>query len=251
MEMGIGMKIAVRMDDVTPDMNWERFYAFKALLDQYGIRPLIGVVPDNRDENLHCCEENPDFWTYIKELQTQGWVVAMHGFQHIYTTPKGGMFPLNHFSEFAGIPYEKQCEMLCCGKKLLEQKGIDTELFMAPAHSYDRNTLKALTANGFTCMTDGFGRAPYRYKGLTFYPIPFMLERSLRKQKGCTTMVVHTNTMNDRDLIRYERLLAEYKESFVSYGELFQEKTVKRGVLGRAAEYLLAAAKHVLVRIKG
>ena len=46
------MKIAVRLDDITPDMDWERFYRFKALLDKYQIRPLIGVVPDNRDENL-------------------------------------------------------------------------------------------------------------------------------------------------------------------------------------------------------
>lgn len=245
------MKTAIRMDDVTPDMNWERFLAFKALLDQYGICPLIGVVPDNRDENLHCCEEAKDFWTYIRELHKQGWVIAMHGFQHTYTTKKGGLFPLNHFSEFAGISYEKQCEMLRRGKELLKQNGIETELFMAPAHSYDRNTLRALRENGFTCMTDGFGKKPYCYKGLTFYPIPFMLERSLRKQKGCTTMVVHANTISDRDLARYERLFAEHRESFISYGELLLEKPVQRGEIGHAAEYLLAAAKHVLVRIKG
>ena len=29
------MKIAVRLDDITPDMDWERFYVFKALLDKY------------------------------------------------------------------------------------------------------------------------------------------------------------------------------------------------------------------------
>ena len=47
------MKIAVRMDDITPDMDWEKFLAFKEILDTFGIKPLIGVVPDNRDENLH------------------------------------------------------------------------------------------------------------------------------------------------------------------------------------------------------
>ena len=46
------MKIAVRLDDITPDMDWQRFFRFKALLDQYQVKPLIGVVPDNRDENL-------------------------------------------------------------------------------------------------------------------------------------------------------------------------------------------------------
>ncbi len=42
------MKIAVRMDDIAPGMDWKKFNDFKELLDEYGIKPLIGVVPDNR-----------------------------------------------------------------------------------------------------------------------------------------------------------------------------------------------------------
>ena len=49
----MSMKIAIRMDDITPDMNWENFLRFKRLCDQHQIKPLIGVVPDNQDENLH------------------------------------------------------------------------------------------------------------------------------------------------------------------------------------------------------
>ena len=44
------MKIAVRLDDITPDMDWEGFLRFKALLDRYQVKPLIGVIPQNRDE---------------------------------------------------------------------------------------------------------------------------------------------------------------------------------------------------------
>ena len=50
--MFISMKVAVRLDDITPDMDWERFLKFKELLDRYQVKPLIGVVPENRDENL-------------------------------------------------------------------------------------------------------------------------------------------------------------------------------------------------------
>lgn len=245
------MKTAIRMDDITPDMDWERFRAFKALLDRYEIRPLIGVVPENQDENLHCGEAAPDFWEYVKELQEQGWTVAMHGFRHIYTTKKGGLFPLNHFSEFAGVSYEEQSRMLREGRAILEKNGVFTDLFMTPAHSYDRNTLKALAENGFVRMTDGFGSRPYRYKGLTFYPIPFMLERSFRKKKGFTTMVVHANTMTKKDLARYERMLEEHRESMISYECMLQESPVSRGFFGHAWEYLLAAAKHVLVKLRG
>ena len=47
-------KIAVRMDDITPDMNWDNFYFFQELFRETGITPLLGVVPDNRDPKLIC-----------------------------------------------------------------------------------------------------------------------------------------------------------------------------------------------------
>ena len=101
------MNIAIRMDDITPDMDWAKFLRFKELCDLYQVKPLIGVVPENMDENLHIDEPGNapirDFWGYIRELQKEGWSVAQHGVTHIYTTKKMGCFPLNRFSEFAGI----------------------------------------------------------------------------------------------------------------------------------------------------
>lgn len=245
------MKIAIRMDDITPDMDWEKFLAFKEILDEYGIRPLIGVVPDNRDENLHKAKAAGDFWEYVKELQEDGWSVALHGYQHIYTTKKGGMFPLNHFSEFAGLAFSKQKEMLAKGTATLKQYGIQTDIFMAPAHSYDKNTLMALKELGYHKMTDGFGRRPYRWKGMTFYPISFFMSRSLKKKKGITTMVVHTNSIDDEGMERYRRLFSEYQGSFVSYDTYLQEKSVGRGFWGHMAEYMLACFKHSIVKLKG
>ena len=46
------MKIAIRLDDITPDMDKKSFERFKALLDKYKVKPLIGVVPDNKDPQL-------------------------------------------------------------------------------------------------------------------------------------------------------------------------------------------------------
>ena len=245
------MKIAVRMDDITPDMDWERFLAFKEILDAAGIRPLIGVVPDNKDENLHRAKAAGDFWEYIKDLQESGWSIALHGWQHIYTTKKGGLFPLNRFSEFAGVPYEKQKEMLANGTEILRQHGIVTDIFMAPAHSYDKNTLLALKELGYTRMTDGFGKKPYRWKGLTFYPISFMMSRSLKKKRGYTTMVIHANEIDEEGMARYRKMFAEHKDKFISYHEYLQQKSVKRGGLGRCREYVLANVKRWLVKLKG
>lgn len=248
------MKTTVRMDDITPDMDWEKFLEFKALLDKHRIRPLIGVVPDNRDENLNRGankgkerEKIGDFWEYIRALQNEGWVIAMHGFRHVYTQKRGGMFPLNHFSEFAGLAYRQQLAMLEEGKAILESHGIKTDIFMAPAHSYDRNTLKALQKLGFTKMTDGFGSRPYVWKGMRFYPISFRLESSLKKKNGMTTIVIHTNTMGRKDMEKYGAIFE--KNQMISYGDYLKEGAAKRSLPCQWAEYCMATAKHILVKM--
>ncbi len=246
------MKIAVRLDDITPDMDWERFFEFKKLLDRYQVKPLIGVVPDNKDENLKGSDKGKpeDFWAYVHELQEQGWVVAMHGYQHIYTTRKGGLLPLNDFSEFAGISYEKQRQMLEKGKLILKKKGIETNLFMAPAHSYDKNTLRALKDTGFRALTDGFGNCPYEYRGFTFYPISFRLSDTLKRKNGYSTMVVHTGTNTRQDMEQYERYFERDDVEWISYEEYLGVNAVKRGIAGRYKEFLMAKGKFWLVRLR-
>ncbi|MDE6748839.1 MAG: DUF2334 domain-containing protein [Lachnospiraceae bacterium] len=244
------MQIAIRMDDITPDMDWERFRAFKEILDKLNIKPLIGVVPDNRDDNLHRSNAADDFWSYIKELQDNGWCVALHGYQHVYTTKRGGLFPLNRFSEFAGISLSEQRMMIQKGTEILKHHGIDTEIFMSPAHSYDRNTLKALKEFGYNKITDGFGRRPYRWQGMTFYPISFMLSRSIKKRSGMTTMVVHTNEINDVKMKSLEELLYEHSDSLISYEDFLKAESVDRGFFGYSAEYLMAIMKRILVKLK-
>lgn len=247
----MGMKIAVRMDDITPDMNWENFRFFQGLFQEVGITPLLGIVPENRDAKLSIEAPHGDFYEFMKKLQAQGYCLAMHGCYHVYTTGRGGLFPLNNYSEFAGISYEKQKELLAVGKARLEEQGIKTDIFMAPAHSYDKYTLRALRELGFTKMTDGFGKAPYRYRGLTFYPISFMLSRSLKQQRGATTMVIHANTVTEQEREKYRKIFREYGQNMISYREYLEMEPEKRGLFGRAAEYLLAKMKHVLVRMHG
>lgn len=246
------MKIAVRLDDITPDMDWERFLKFKKLLDRYQVKPLIGVVPDNKDENLKGSDKGKpeDFWAYLAELKKSGWTIAMHGYQHVYTTKEGGLFPLNDFSEFAGVSYEKQRRMLETGKAILREKGIETDLFMAPAHSYDQNTLRALKDAGFRALTDGFGSCPYQYKGLIFYPISFRISSTLQKKKGYSTMVVHAATNTEQDLERYEGYFQRKDVQWISYEEYLNIPAVKRGLSGRCREFLMAKGKQYLVRIR-
>lgn len=242
------MKIAIRMDDITPDMDWSCFDRFKELLDVYGVAPLIGVVPVNRDPNLMREKAREEFWEQLKELTKNGWVIAQHGYDHVYTTKKGGLFPLNLFSEYAGLSYKEQAEKIAAGKKELESRGIHTDIFMAPAHTFDHNTLKALKDCGFHYLTDGFAKAPYEREGLCFLPISSRKKDCFKAKDGYTTLVVHVNGMKDQEFKWYERMLAEHREKFISYGEFLSAPARKRGFAGNLAEYMEAAAKRLTVR---
>ena len=244
------MRIAVRMDDITPDMNWENFYFFQNLFEETGITPLLGIVPENRDENLKCEAIHKDFYQVMEKLEKKGYSFAMHGCYHLYTTKSGGIFPLNRFSEFAGLSYGKQKEMLVFGKERLEEYGIRTDIFMAPAHSYDKNTLQALKELGFTKMTDGFGKRPYIRNGITFYPISFRLNSSLKRKSGMTTMVIHANTVTEADKERYQKIFRQYGKDMISYSEFLNEQPVKRSVFGKAGEYIAAQVKFLLTKVK-
>lgn len=240
------MKIAIRLDDVTPDMDWARFERFCGMMDARGIRPLLGIVPDHHDPKLRIDPPREDFWDYVKALRDEkGYTLCMHGCHHVYTTDKGGLLPLNRQSEFAGVPYEEQRDLLQKGKRILASHGIETDLFMAPAHTYDLNTLRALKSCGFAGLTDGFGSRPYVYEDLLFYPISWRRSDSLKKTDGYTTFVVHCSAMEESDFASWEKILAE--QEIISYEELLAQDAVRRGAFGRAGEYVMAAAKRALV----
>lgn len=244
------IKIAVRLDDITKDMDWPKFLAFKSILDQHNIKPLIGVVPFNMDTNLQGSEEGrpSDYWEYIKKLKEDGWEIALHGYNHVYTTSKGGCFPLNNFSEYAGVEYDKQLKMLIDGKKELSDHGIETNIFMAPGHSFDKITLKALKEAGFNALTDGFGKNPYIRGGLVFYPISFLWKKTMEMKDGYSTLVVHTATINDISV--YEKYFNNPNIEWINYSDYLSVTAQNRNILGVIKEYIMAAGKGMIGRIR-
>ena len=243
------MKIAIRLDDITPDMDWEKFRRLEMMLDKNQIAPLLGIVPDNQDDNLKRNPAMANFDMQIKKWEAKDWVFAMHGWKHIYTTKKGGMFPLNNFSEFAGVSKEKQREMIYDGKEKLKKMGVVTDIFMAPAHSFDKNTLVSLKEEGFQYITDGFGSMPYEWKELTFLPIAFQKNKDIEKKEGYTTLVFHTNTMNEQDFLNFEKVLQKHKKDFISYKDYLNVPAKKQTLSGRIKEYGMATVKRLLVLV--
>ena len=55
----------VRFDDVCPTMDWETWNKIEKVLVAEGIKPIMAVVPDNKDEKLKFAEENKNFWSKL------------------------------------------------------------------------------------------------------------------------------------------------------------------------------------------
>ena len=84
----------VRFDDICPTMDWESWDKVEKVLISEGIRPILAVVPDNRDENLIFGKENEHFWSKVRTWKKMGWSIAIHGYQHLYQTNDPGLLGL-------------------------------------------------------------------------------------------------------------------------------------------------------------
>lgn len=208
------MQIIIRLDDITPDMDINKFNKVREILDRNGVRPLIGVVPECRDDNLHMGDYNEKFWELVHELLNSGWTVAQHGTYHVYETEDSGILGINPFSEFAGLSYDVQYEKLKAGRDILLSHGIHTDIFMAPGHTYDENTVKAIKELGFSTITDGLYTQCYDYEGIVCVPCRLS---SYSKVSGLDTICLHANLMDDDDFTELEEFISLHNGDFIEF----------------------------------
>lgn len=201
----------VRLDDITPTMDWGRFDALMNLLTNHSIKPLLGVVPDNKDSSLNRQPARPDFWEILREMQDRDRIdIAQHGYQHILV-PRPGAALLKHRtkrknkSEFAGESYHDQVFKISEGNRILRSNGINTSFWMAPNHSFDQSTLRALADLGFTAVTDGLSLYPYLHQGLIF--VPQQTWRPRWMPCGVQTICIHPNEITPQEIKRLRLFL--------------------------------------------
>lgn len=222
-------KILLRFDDICPTMNWEQWDKAKRMMDKAGVTALLGVVPDCTDPDLMIDAPRADFWEYIKELQNQGYTFAMHGYHHQFEIKADGLVTKNKISEFAGLPYEKQLEKIQKGKGFLISYGIVTDVFFAPAHSYDDNTLRALAACGFKYVSDGLSSKPYMRQGVKLLPCRSGGIPRMEKKSGFITAVMHAHEWlreeKQGEFLRFEGLLSDHRDEIVSFDEFCHWKS--------------------------
>ncbi|HHV26591.1 MAG TPA: DUF2334 domain-containing protein [Tissierellia bacterium] len=224
----MGAKYIFRLDDIAENMNWDNYFSLKKIFDNYGVKPIIGVIPNNEDTELldyPRCEFN--FWKEIRELQEMGWSIALHGYNHKYLTNDSGILDINYRSEFAGVSYEIQNKKILAGKEILKKNGIIIDAFMAPAHSFDENTLNALIDNDIKTVTDGYTFYPYYFKGILF--VPQLLSTPRKMPFGIYTWCLHPNIMNSRKINAIEEFIKQNQDNIISFTEA--KKYVKNSKL--------------------
>jgi predicted deacetylase len=209
-------KIVFRMDDICPQMDHPKFERMRKIFDQYDVKPIIGVVPDCKDPVLSKSEENPHFWEMVRQLQESGWTIAMHGCYHQYVTKKCGLLSGGFRSEFAGLSYEEQYQKLQYGRDKLREHGIETDVFMAPSHSFDKNTVRALKDLGFRCITDGLTARPYTYMGMLFVPC---IDSKIIAARRFSTVCYHTNTSAEARFQETEKILSQHREQVITFDQ--------------------------------
>lgn len=208
----------IRFDDVCPTMNWTVWEVIEAQLVRLGIRPILAVVPDNRDPMLIVSEPRSDFWQQVREWQSRGWSIALHGYQHTYVNAEPGMLKLNNRSEFAGLSYEVQHEKLRLGLGIFASEGVRADAWVAPSHSFDWNTVKALESLGLRTISDGFALAPYRApRAVTWVPQQFANPREM--PFGVWTFCCHPNGLSAEHLAAFCRKMELLAPRMISLPE--------------------------------
>ena len=102
--------ILIRLDDIAENMNWDLMKKSESLFDKYEIKPVLGVIPNNKDKELLSYPRVDDFWQKLRNWKDKGWEISMHGYNHLYNNETHGLdyFGYGGKTEFFGENYEIQ-----------------------------------------------------------------------------------------------------------------------------------------------
>lgn len=200
-----------------PLKKWKKFELF---FDEYNIKPIIGVVPENKDINLGN-EYDHDFWLRVKKWDDLGWSIAVHGLNHLLKPidQSKSFFGFGKKSEFVGLSKNQQSKIISKSLSIFSSNNIEPKLFMAPSHTFDQITLECL--NEFTSIkliTDGFSYRPFKKQGFTF--IPQQLWSIKKMPFGLYTICLHPSTMSESQIDEFLEKLMGIKNKIISLDDL-------------------------------
>ena len=212
----------IRLDDACPTMDAKKWKLMEDMLDTYGVKPMVGVIPVNEDPKQQIDVTDGEFWNKVKNWEKKGWVIALHGYDHCFISEGGmsGLNPLWARSEFAGVPLSLQKEKIRNGVAEFRAHGIEPKYFFAPAHTYDKNTLIALRdESNIRIISDTIANMPYQKGDFIFIPQlgGHCVEMRL---PGIWTFCLHPSTMSEKNFVATEKFLKSHIENMKGFDDL-------------------------------
>lgn len=228
-------KYLIRLDDACPTMDAKKWQRIESILDTYGVRPLVGIIPVNEDPKQQIDDEDAEFWTKVKAWEMKEWAIALHGYDHCYISNDGlkGLNPLWSRSEFAGVSLNEQKMKIREGIKVFNAHKISPKYFFAPSHTFDANTLQALREeSNIRIISDTIAIKPYRKEDFVFIP---QLGGRCRDMKipGIWTFCLHPSTMKEEDFVAIEVFLHAHEDAMLGFNELNLTRLKDRNLISR------------------
>ena len=213
-------KYIIRLDDACHQMPYKKWKKFEDYFIKNNIKPIVGVVPNNRDKVLGD-NYNKDFWAIIKKWENSGWSIALHGLNHILHPIDSSktFFDFGSKSEFVGLIKKDQERILKKSLSIFKNNKVSPKIFMAPSHSFDKETLECLKKyTEIKIISDGFSYRPFIKEDLIFIPQQFW---SVKKMPfGLYTICIHPTTMKDKSIINTLEKLNSIKNNITSVDNL-------------------------------
>lgn len=213
-------KYIIRLDDAChqmPILKWKKFELF---FEEQNIKPIVGVVPDNKDKNLGN-EYDPDFWLKVKKWDELGWSIALHGLNHLLKPidQSKSFFGFGKKSEFVGLSKNQQSKIISKSLSIFSSNNIEPKLFMAPSHTFDQITLECLKElSTIKLITDGFSCRYFKKQEFTF--IPQQLWSVKKMPFGLYTICIHPTTMSESQIDEFLEKLNGIKNQIISLDDL-------------------------------
>jgi len=214
-------KYLIRLDDACHTQNRSNWGQIETILDRYNIKPIVAVVPDCKDPELFFDKPLDSFWNLVKSWEIKGWTIGMHGYQHLFVNVEKhySLVPIHDRTEFAGLPYEEQSTKIKNAWSIFLKKNVKPTIWIAPAHTFDTNTIKALYMfTDIRMVSDCFSLNTFKYKDFIF--IPQQLWHFSKMPLGLWTICLHPSNMNSKQIDKVEQWLKNNREYFLNLPKL-------------------------------
>lgn len=244
------MAFLVRFDDLCPTMNWDIWERVEDILIRNSVKPILSIVPDNRDPLLDVAPAQSVFWSRAREWHGRAWTIGLHGYQHLYLSRSTGLVGTRPLSEFAGLPRAEQHGKLSAALELFKAQGIVPEVWVAPGHTFDANTLDVLQTLRLSVVSDGHSVWPHRDdSGVLWIPQQIWRFRSL--PFGVWTVCLHPNHWTNADLQVFEANIHHFRSQLSSVPEVIAAYgSRRRNFVDAAAELLIPRVLRLRQRIR-